>query len=221
MNRLCSFSIFINSTNKVNKIVFLKCFMQINKSICDKLQDQEIVRKSLTDLDYFSCLYDRYGARLLQYIRKISSVNHEEAEDILQESLINVWRNLNEYDSSLKFSSWIYRIVHNETISFYRKKHSYGKENTIELDKSNIDTLHSDFDICIEHVDTQQLTNKILNKIPIKYRECIILKYFEQMSYEEISDILKIPEGTVAVRINRAKKIFKKIAEDEHISFKQ
>jgi RNA polymerase sigma-70 factor (ECF subfamily) len=63
------------------------------------------------------------------------------------------------------------------------------------------------------------LTHKVLDKLALKYREVLILRFMEKMSYEEISDVLKIPEGTVAIRINRAKKMFVKIAEKENISF--
>lgn len=182
---------------------------------CNGLSDHEVVQKSLNDLDYFACIYGRYEARLLQYIQKLSHLNHEEAEDILQDSFIKVWRNLNDYDRSLKFSSWLYRIVHNETISYHRKQKSYGKNNTIDLGENVVDDFHTELDFDANLADKQEITHKILDKIPIKYRECLILKYFEQMSYEEISDILRIPEGTVAVRINRAKKAFKKIAEKE------
>lgn len=195
--------------------------MAVNKIKCEELEDQEIVRRSLSDLEYFSCLYDRYEAKLLQYIRRLSHVNHEEAEDILQESFIKIWRNLNDYDDTMKLSTWLYRIVHNETISFYRKKQSYGKDNTMELDENQLNDFHSDLDIEADPEKRYILTNKVLNQLPIKYKECIVLKYFEQMSYDEISDVLKIPEGTVAIRINRAKKIFKKIAKNEHISFMQ
>ena len=59
------------------------------------------------------------------------------------------------------------------------------------------------------------IADDILNNLPLKYKEVLVLKFLEKMSYEEISDVLKIPEGTVAVRINRAKKMFKKIAVKE------
>ncbi|MEN8224481.1 MAG: sigma-70 family RNA polymerase sigma factor [Bacteroidota bacterium] len=188
---------------------------------CDELQDKEIIRRSLEDLEYFRCLYDRYEPRLFRYISKISRTNHEEAEDILQEAFIKIWRNLNEFDSSMKLSSWLYRIVHNETISYCRKKRSFGKDLTLEIDDDQMQDLHADLDVESDAEHKYLITNEILNQLPLKYKECLILKYFEKMSYEEISDILKIPEGTVAVRINRAKKIFKKTAEKENISFKR
>jgi len=76
----------------------------------------------IEEIDYFACLYDRYEPKLLRYIKKISQADADEASDILQEAFIKMWKNLNNYDDSLKLSSWLYRIVHNETISFCRKK---------------------------------------------------------------------------------------------------
>jgi RNA polymerase sigma-70 factor (ECF subfamily) len=65
----------------------------------------------------------------------------------------------------------------------------------------------------IDHEERAILTKEVLDQLSMKYKEVLILKYFEKKSYEEISDILKIPEGTVAVRMNRARKIFKEKIE--------
>ena len=129
-----------------------------------------------------------------------------------RQSFIKVWINLNEFDNSLKLSSWLYRIVHNETVSFCRKKKSYGKNNKVIIDE-NIDLAYDN--ALVDDVDVEDnylITDNILNSLPLKYKEVLVLKFLEKMSYEEISDVLKIPEGTVGVRINRAKKMFKKLA---------
>lgn len=176
---------------------------------CKDLTDIEIVEKSLEDLDYFSCLYLRYEQELLIYIRRFTSSDIDEARDILQESFIKVWRNLNEFDKDMKFSSWIYRIVHNEVISFIRKNKSFGKNKKIDAQDYE-DIIPDDLSAEVE----EQFINlyKLLEEVPLKYREVLILKFFEKKSYEEISDILKIPKGTVATRINRAKKKFRDLA---------
>ena len=192
--------------------------MLITTEICNQLSDAEIVKKSLADIDYFSCLFERYEATLLRYVKRIALVSGEEAEDILQDAFIKIWRNLNDYDSSLKLSSWIYRIVHNETISFWRKKKSYGKDQQVELDEQVFENIPDDFEE--ENKEEQDmLTHKVLELLPLKYKTVLVLKFIEGMSYEEISDVLKIPEGTVATHINRAKKSFVKIAAGRHISF--
>lgn len=193
--------------------------MLINKENCEKLDDEEIVKRSLENLDYFKCLYERYGQKLKRYIKRIAFTSEQEAEDILQDAFIKIWKNLHEYDSSLKLSSWLYRIVHNETISYVRAKHAYGKNNTIDTDSQAVLLLQAELDWEPDPEEIHSLTSKVLNNMPDKYRQFLIMKFFEKLSYEEISDILKVPEGTVATRINRAKKIFRKIAETERISF--
>ena len=176
------------------------------------LSDNEIIAKSREDINYFACLYERYEQRLLRYIFKISQADYEEAKDILQESFIKAWINLNDFDNELKLSSWLYRIVHNETISFCRKKKSFGKNNKVNIDENILIAYENEIVNDFDDEENYILTNDILNSLPLKYKEVLVLKFLERMSYEEVSDVLKIPEGTVATRINRAKKMFKKIA---------
>lgn len=181
--------------------------MLVTDKICAELSDLQMVQKSLEDIEYFSCLYKKYEPMLQRYIKRISFSSKEETEDILQEAYIKIWRNLHDFDQSLKLSSWIYRIVHNETVSFWRKKKSYGKDQVVELDENLFKNISDEFDED-EHKTKSLIIRKTLQLLPIKYREVLVLRFFEMMTYEEISDVLKIPEGTVATRINRAKKVF-------------
>lgn len=187
--------------------------MGVSKKQCHKLSDLEIVRKSLLEVDHFSCLYERYENRLLVYIKHLGNITNEEAEDILQEAFVKVWKHLNDFDQRLKFSSWLYRIVHNQAISALRKKASFGKSNKQPFrDKYLMDAV-SQFSEDSDLVEEQsQCVHKIINQLPLPFKEVMVLKYFENMSYEEISDVLQIPEGTVATRINRAKKTFRKFS---------
>lgn len=188
--------------------------MLIPKHICDGLNDLEIIRRSLATVDYFSCLYERYEEKLMRYIKRVAFATDEEAADILQEAFIKIWKNLNAFDQSLKLSSWIYRIVHNEAISFLRQKKSYGKDHTAPWNDDLYAKLPDETDqgTAEEMEYRDQLTHRILTQLPRQYQEVLILRFLENMSYEEISDILKIPEGTVAIRLNRAKKIFREYA---------
>ncbi len=185
------------------------------KSVCDELSDLEIIRKALVAVDYFSCLYDRYEKQLMRYVRRVAFATDEEAADILQDAFIKIWRNLHAYDPNLKLSSWLYRIVHNEAISFARRKKSFGKDLRISWDDNLVaqrpDDTDPDAADLLEYRD--KLTHQTLAQLPEPYREVLVLKFLENMGYEEISDILKIPEGTVATRINRAKKAFRKIMD--------
>ncbi|MBK8554372.1 MAG: RNA polymerase sigma factor [Lewinellaceae bacterium] len=184
------------------------------KPICDSLSDLEILRRALEALDFFSCLYERYEQRFLRYIRRVSGATAEEAPDILQDAFIKIWKNLNGFDQSLKLSSWMYRIVHNEAVSFLRRKKSFGKDQKVPYDEQLYQRMPDEVQDAAEEPELRdQRTQHLVNRLPQPYKEVLILKYWENLSYEEISDVLKIPEGTVATRINRAKKAFIQASE--------
>ncbi len=184
---------------------------------CEQIKDSELVLRSIQDSDNYFCLYHRYEKQLKRYIKRISNVQEEEVSDILQESFIKIWKNLNNYDSDISLTSWIYRIVHNQTISHWRKLQSFGKSNNVSYETyfSNSITENS-----VDNKDEQtKKIQEIIYQLPINYQAVLILRFFENKNYEEISDILKIPEGTVATRLNRAKKAFYKITKTKNISF--
>jgi len=173
----------------------------------DKSSDEELLKLTLKNQDLFLYLIRRYEKKLLFYILRITSVRPEEAEDMLQEVFIKAYLNLNNFDPTLRFSSWIYRIAHNEVISQYRRRQA--RPQTVELDIQNGNWEHLATDLNLEkQTDQAILKNKVqemLAGLDIKYREVLILKFLEDKSYQEISDILKKPLGTVASLINRAK----------------
>ncbi len=158
---------------------------------------------------------ERYEKKLLRYIIRISGFAKEDAEDILQESFIKAYHNLNDFDKSLKFSSWIYRIVHNQAISHYRKTQARPRLVAVDLENGLVKTLASNLDLAkeTEAEHFKEKVAKIISQMDIKYREVLMLRFFEDKSYREISDIIKKPLGTVGVMIKRAKKQFKKIYE--------
>lgn len=175
-----------------------------------KLSDEELVKMTLSNQDNFLYIVNRYEKRLISYIHKISNISFEEAEDILQEVFIKIYRNLNGFDNKLKFSSWVYRITHNEVISNFRKTKSRPQNIDWDVDDNILNNISSDLDID-KDIDNKYLRKNILqtlNSLDIKYKEVLILKYIEQRDYKEISDILKKPSGTVGTLINRAKKKF-------------
>ncbi len=195
--------------------------MEIPSSECQDKDDRELVQKALREIEYFTCLYDRYEQKLLRYILRISAFSLAEAEEVLQEVFIKSWRNLNDFDQRLKFSSWIYRIAHNTTISEWKKKKSFGKDREQDMDEELFYNLPSALNLEEEADRHSQIENvrKVINLLPENYRGILILKFLEEKDYNEISDILKMPIGTVATRINRAKKAFINTAQRNNISF--
>ncbi|MDD2680953.1 MAG: RNA polymerase sigma factor [Patescibacteria group bacterium] len=176
-----------------------------------ELEDADLVRLSLDDQDKFSYIINRYQEKLARYLRRLGVSNEEDVKDLLQDIFLKVYLNLNEFDQDLKFSSWIYRIAHNQAISNYRKKQVRPEIHAFPIDNINFDILADDIaldEISDKHL-RQELISRGLEKISIKHREILILKFFEDKSYQEISDILKKPSGTVASLLNRAKKSLK------------
>ncbi|MFA7314493.1 MAG: RNA polymerase sigma factor [Candidatus Magasanikbacteria bacterium] len=181
------------------------------ESIIEKT-DNELVVLSLENQENFLYLVQRYEKKLLSYIIRISGVKYEDAQDVLQDAFVNMFLKLNSFDTGLKFSSWAYRIVHNQTISEFRKKKvrplQYFEENDLV---KLVDSMYSD-----DHFDKKLLQDEvkvILDQMDKKYREVLILKFLEEKDYNEISDILKKPVGTVGTLMNRAKKKFLSIYE--------
>ncbi len=160
----------------------------------------------------------RYEAKLLNYILKISNINREDGEDVLQEVFIKAYQNLNDFDLNFKFSNWIYSIAHNTTISAFRKKKVRPQTVPWE-DKDLNNILESTLDV--ENTSLQKLTYKqvlkIINQLPLKYKDVLILKFVEGKDYQEMSDILRKPMGTIATLINRAKKSLKQELKKEDI----
>jgi len=181
--------------------------MTENKECLDKT-DEELVLLSCDNQWFFLCIMKRYEQKLMRYIKRISGVSQEDAEDILQEVFIKVYQNLNDFDNYLKFSSWIYRITHNHAISVFRKKKARAEGRIFEISDEEMNNISSGLDLEKE-VDrklNKEALKKVLNKLDSKYREVLMLKFLEERDYREISDIIKKPMGTVATLINRAKK---------------
>lgn len=172
-----------------------------------EITDEEAARGAIKERYLFSVIVARYQERLSRYIRRLGVFQKEEIEDILQDVFIKVYKNLQAFDSSLSFSSWIYRITHNETMSFFRKKSLRPYGHYVDDSEKTFLGLGSETNIENEldlKINVEELA-AALPKISKKYRDPIILRYFEEKSYQEISDILRIPTGSVATLLHRAK----------------
>jgi RNA polymerase sigma-70 factor (ECF subfamily) len=158
-------------------------------------QDQELYREVVM----------RYQKKLLRYATYLVGDTHK-AEDVVQVGFIKAFQNLQGFDTSKKFSSWIYRIIHNESLNAIKKNQA-----EINLEEGHWQVIESSVDIEAEYdkKEVSELIKKSLNKLPSDYKAPLTLYYLEDRSYEEISDILRMPIGTVGTRINRGKAMLK------------
>ena len=178
-----------------------------------KLSDEEVVEITRTkNKEAYVEVIKRYQEKLMRYAKYLVNDN-ERASDVVQDAFIKAYINLNSFDTKRKFSSWIYRIVHNEAVNLINK---YKKEKPL------FENIDFDSGINIEEEYTQNEVRKMvkncLEEMSLLYREPLSLYYLEEKSYKEISDILRIPIGTVGTRINRAKLIMRQICQRKKIN---
>lgn len=179
----------------------------MNKPLSE-LTDEQVVAASLERREAFGVLVNRYQERLTRYLRRLGVSRSEDVEDVLQDVFLKAYRNLNDFDQELRFSSWIYRIAHNTAMSFFRAKRVRPEGMLVDDGEELLSQVKSDLNIETEaeRAFDAELLRAALDTLDAKYRDVLVLRYFEQREYAEISDILRIPEGTVATLIHRAKK---------------
>ena len=177
-----------------------------------EMTDEQVVRRALTDKDEFGVLVGRYEEKLSRYLGRLGLSAKEDREDVLQNAFIKAYRNLNSFDPALSFSSWMYRIAHNEAMSFFRARSARPAVALGEEGQALLTEIRD------ESADTQALADLRLSSVELakalatlspKYRDALALRYFEERSYTEMSDILTLPVGTVSTLIHRAKKALK------------
>lgn len=176
------------------------------------LSDEQIIGKVLEDnKDIYIEIIKRYEKKLSHYLHKFIS-DQDEIEDVLQVVFIKTYKNLYGFDQNKKFSSWIYRIAHNEAVNYLKKK----KASKICLDDVEYKLVDEKVDLNsgIDNNFLKKDIEKILGSLKLKYREPLILFFFEGKSYEEISDILRVPKNTVGTLILRGKKLIKEELEE-------
>lgn len=166
--------------------------------------DQDLaIKLAKGDMTALSKLIDRYQAPLTRYASYLGS---PEPEDIAQLTFIKLYQNIKSYDPSRKFSSWLYRIAHNLSVSSLRSTRftvpfaEYLDGFVKVEDQSELELTRSQIESC-------------LSRLPAHYRAPLVLYYLEDKTYGEIMDILRLPGGTVSARLNRAKKLMRSLCQ--------
>jgi RNA polymerase sigma-70 factor (ECF subfamily) len=174
-----------------------------------KISDEELIEKfQHGDIYAYELIVKRYKDQLLNFVYRFLG-NQEEAEDVVQETFLRVYRNRHAYKRVAKFSTWIYTIAGNLARTELRRRH---RRRIFSLSHMGVDD--REYEISDEvfspetHVNTvlkEEVIQKEINKLSPKFREVIILRDIQELSYEEISKIIRVPIGTVKSRVNRAR----------------
>jgi RNA polymerase sigma-70 factor (ECF subfamily) len=162
------------------------------------------------DIQQFGELVIRYEVKMKRYARKFLFGYHD-SQDMVQDVFLKAYTNIRGFDTTRKFSSWLYRIAHNEFINAIKKK---GHEPLAFFDTDTLfphPVANQNVEKEMDLRQTQDILNKCLDKLDPKYREPLVLFYFEDQDYQSISEIMHIPVSTVGVRLGRAKIVLKEI----------
>ncbi|MDO6854925.1 sigma-70 family RNA polymerase sigma factor [Cellulophaga lytica] len=151
----------------------------------------------------FEVLVDTYKERLYWHIRKIV-LNHDDADDVLQNTFIKVYRNIDKFKGESKLFSWIYRIATNESLSFLKTKSKMLGVTSQELQDLLLENLQSD--VYFEGDEIQLKLQKAISTLPEKQKLVFNMKYFDELKYEEISEILGTSVGGLKASYHQAAK---------------
>ena len=151
----------------------------------------------------FNLLIRKYQQKIYWHIRKMV-IDHDDADDLVQEVFVKVWKHIKNFRQDAQLYTWIYRIATNECLNFLRKKknrfflpiHDVQNELSEKLDSSHY----------IDGDEIQLILQKALLKLPDKQRLVFNMKYFDEMKYEEISEITGTSVGSLKANYHHAVK---------------
>ena len=164
----------------------------------------------------FGVIIERYQGRLLRYGRRFLSDN-DHIEDVVQGVFIKTYQNIRSFDAARRFSPWIYRIAHNAFVNELRRKH---REPVSFIDFDAL-AAHPSYEHDPAGEEDKKMMKALvesgLEMLPVIYKEIIILYYIEELSYQEIADVLHVPLGTVSVRLRRGREALKKAIKKQNL----
>ncbi|HSQ34914.1 MAG TPA: sigma-70 family RNA polymerase sigma factor [Candidatus Binatia bacterium] len=183
-------------------------------------EDQILIKKALKgDKRAFEALMRKYEKKIFSFVLRMVR-NEETAIDLTQDFFIKVFTVLDKYNFEYKFSTWAYRICYNQVIDHIRKNQSQVRsldDDSVSakdmLDSENVS--RSDGFQNLSQEETRVYIWQMVENIPAKFRELILMRYIQELKYEEIAQITELPVGTIKNRIFKAKEILKKEMEKD------
>ena len=160
----------------------------------------------------FSLVVELYSKKIYWHIRNMV-LSHDDANDLVQDTFVKAWNSIDTFRGDAQISTWLYRIAINETLTFLKKR----QIETVPIDSDEYDiagTIESDAYFCGDKTDA--LFRKAIGTLPEKQRLVFNMKYFEEMKYEEMSDILGTSTGALKASYHIAVKKIEKFIEENN-----
>ncbi len=169
------------------------------------LSDSDLVRllkDEKTRTEAFTRVVELYKEKLYWQIRRMV-INHDDADDILQNTFLKAWQGLDSFRGDSLLSTWLYRIAANETINFLERE----KKSTLDLDDGESSlAARLESDPYFDGDETQRLLQEAIASLPVRQRQVFNLKYFDEMKYEDMSQMLNTSVGALKASYHHAVK---------------
>jgi RNA polymerase sigma-70 factor (ECF subfamily) len=178
-------------------------------NIAQAYEQTLVVRSQLGDETAFEELLRMYSPRLRFYVGKMLGAQHENADDLLQEIWLSVFRALPKLNDTAAFRAWIFRIARDRVCREFRK----ARLPFSPLEKDQLDDIPADEDSS-DSVDREAVRRQ-LEQLSPEHRDVLVLRFVEDMSYEEIARVIGGPPGTVRSRIHYAKRALRRAFEEQ------
>lgn len=174
--------------------------------------DTLIERVKNGDCDAFNPLVERYKLSLYRLMYRMV-YDRDNAEDLVEEAFIKAYRSISRFEIGRSFYAWLSRIAINNAINYKKKEHGVKLEPIEWVEHRLTDDKNDPVELTEEKLLKEKI-NLAMAKLPVEYRTILILRVEENLSYVEISSVLKIPKGTVMSRLARARQKLKEIFEE-------
>jgi len=189
----------------------------VKENLSDKAQhDYKLIERAKQgDQKAFAELMGRYRDSIYFMLLKMVN-NKDDADDLTIEAFGKAFRNIEQYTPNFAFSTWLFKIATNNCIDFIRKK----RENNISIDQHNDDDDKPSLEIRSHFMNPEEtlifeqkihMTRSVITKLKPTYQELIELRYFKELSYEEIADKMNLPLGTIKAQLFRARELLYQI----------
>ena len=176
-----------------------------------ELDDQQLVTASKRgDQDAFSQLVQRYQRRIFNLVYRMLQ-QYEEASEITQETFLAAWQGLPSFRGDARFGTWLYRIAYNCALKqLETRKRDRALQAALQAERAlESEDTYKRADAQIDEHERQAFVQEHLSHLPAKYRAVLILRHLQDMTYEEMAEILTMPVGTIKTHLFRARNLLK------------
>ncbi len=193
-------------------------------TVSQKHEDDLVIIRSVLSGDnaQFELLWQKYNKQIFASVLKLVR-NIDDADDIVQDTFLKAYNALHSYNQTFPFPAWLYKIASNTCIDYFRRKRirPISIEN-LNKEGGDIYDIISDksipVDVHIINKETKEELLRAIEQLPIRYKQCIQLRHFEELSYEDISLKMNLPLGTVKITLFRARKMLLNLLSDKDLN---